>query len=76
MQAKVTGMAINTAGVRTVTLSLITLDLHGKPRDPNSAFTERVTLREDELSLAGLALGDILNVEFTTAGATRADPLA
>lgn len=67
MQAKVSGMAINSQGIKTVTLKFRLLNPDGKLRDPDSLYNESITVREDELSMGGLSLGDVLNVEFTSA---------
>jgi hypothetical protein len=68
MQAKVVGLALAPDGKRSVTLRF------GAPDERDAfkvAMMQTVRIDEGELSIVGIALGDVLNVEFTTTGAAR-----
>jgi hypothetical protein len=68
MQAKVTGMAIDVKGKRTITLKFGVAE----EWDKDEVYMPKVTLPEDEISLIGLTLGDMLEVDFAPARSTQA----
>ena len=70
MQAKVIGLALAPDGKRSVTLRF-------GPPDERDAFKvammQTVRIDEDELSIVDIALGDVLNVEFTSVVVRKGD---
>lgn len=67
MQAKVVAISLGREGKRRLNLRF-----GMKPADFLTAFSPDIHVDEDELSLVGLALGDVLEVDFAPARSTQA----